>query len=276
MNHLFSIGEVSKYQNISKQTLIFYDKIGLFRPAYVDPDNGYRYYSAGQIDYLDTILIMKKIGFSLSEIKEHMQHYTIDSSLVAFKNQLSVIDEQIRQLHLIRSRVQHRCEQMEHAKSHREKENLVLMEEMDVPYILIHDVKEPYTLTEISIATKQCFADAFQKNLPVYLQSGVIVPLAHIRNGHYTAATKVFLPIEKTDKADNIQQLPAGTCVSIYHVGDYLSIARSYQKLLDYCETHSLEIISDSYEFCINDYLTSRDEEEYITKIMFYVQPLEP
>lgn len=275
MNHLFSIGEVSKYQNISKQTLIFYDKIGLFRPAYVDPDNGYRYYSAGQIDYLDTILIMKKIGFSLSEIKEHMQHYTIDSSLVAFKNQLSVIDEQIRQLHLIRSRVQHRCEQMEHAKSHREKENLVLMEEMDVPYILIHDVKEPYTLTEISIATKQCFADAFQKNLPVFLQCGVIVPLTQIRNGHYTAAAKVFLPIEKNDEANNIQQLPAGTCVSIYHVGDYLSIGRSYQKLLDYCETHSLEIISDSYEFCINDYLTSRDEEEYITKIMFYVRPLE-
>ena len=275
MNHLFSIGEVSKYQNISKQTLIFYDKIGLFRPAYVDPDNGYRYYSAGQIDYLDTILIMKKIGFSLSEIKEHMQHYTIDSSLTALKKQLSVIDQQIRQLRLIRSRVQHRCEQMEQAKSHRKKENLVIMEEMDVPYILTHDVEKPYTLTEISIATKQCFADSFRKNLPVYLQSGVIVPLAHIRNGHYTAATKVFLPIEKTDKADNIQQLPAGTCVSIYHVGDYLSIGRSYQKLLDYCETHSLEIISDSHEFCINDYLTSRDEEEYITKIMFYVRPLE-
>src|SRR5699024_2824457 len=45
MENLFSIGEVSKYQNISKQTLIFYDKIGLFRPAYVDPDNGYRYRS---------------------------------------------------------------------------------------------------------------------------------------------------------------------------------------------------------------------------------------
>ena len=63
LEDLFSIGELSKYQNISKQTLIFYDKIGLFRPAYVDPDNGYRYYSAKQIDYLDTILIMKKIGF---------------------------------------------------------------------------------------------------------------------------------------------------------------------------------------------------------------------
>ena len=49
MENLFSIGEVARYQNISKQTLIFYDKIGLFRPAYVDPHNGYRYYSASQI-----------------------------------------------------------------------------------------------------------------------------------------------------------------------------------------------------------------------------------
>ena len=71
MKNLFSIGEISKQQNISRQTLIFYDKIGLFCPAYVDPQNGYRYYSSSQLDYLDTICIMKKIGFSLEEIKEH-------------------------------------------------------------------------------------------------------------------------------------------------------------------------------------------------------------
>ncbi|MFQ7474074.1 MAG: MerR family DNA-binding transcriptional regulator, partial [Anaerovoracaceae bacterium] len=38
----FSIGELSKYQNISKQTLIYYDKINLFKPAYINPSNGYR------------------------------------------------------------------------------------------------------------------------------------------------------------------------------------------------------------------------------------------
>lgn len=63
MKNLFSIGEISKLQNISRQTLIFYDKIGLFCPAYTDSNNGYRYYSSSQIDYLDTICIMKKIGF---------------------------------------------------------------------------------------------------------------------------------------------------------------------------------------------------------------------
>ena len=109
MNDLFTIGEISKHQNISRQTLIFYDKIGLFRPAYVDPENGYRYYSAAQLDYLDTICIMKKFGFSLDEIKAHMKSYTLDTSLIALRKQLTIIDRQIKDLQLIKSRVAHRC-----------------------------------------------------------------------------------------------------------------------------------------------------------------------
>ena len=143
MEDLFSIGELSRYQNISRQTLIFYDKIGLFCPAYVDPHNGYRYYSASQIDYLDTILIMKKIGFSLDEIKEHMLHYNIDSSLAALKRQVSVIDRQIQELRLIRNRVLHRCGQMEEAKEHRGNDGAVTIESQDAQYLLFRKVKAP-------------------------------------------------------------------------------------------------------------------------------------
>ena len=271
MENLFSIGELSKYQNISKQTLIYYDKIGLFCPAWVDPHNGYRYYSAGQIDDLDTILIMKKIGFSLNEIREHMRHYTIDSSLIALRKQMTVIDRQIRELRMIRSRVAHRCEQMESAKAHRDGDGDIVVENAEETYLLCEPVDAPYTLKETSIATKKCFAEAFEKELPIFFQCGVIVPLERIRSGRYTEASTAFLPIEKTEKAANIRRLPAGKCVCIYHVGDYLSIGRSYEKLLDYCRVQGLEIVSDSCEFCINDYITSRDENEYITKIVFYV-----
>ena len=272
MDNLFSIGELSKYQNISKQTLIFYDKIGLFRPAYVDPNNGYRYYSSNQIDYLDTILIMKKIGFSLTEIREHMQHYNIDSSLIVLRRQLSAIEHQIQELRLIRSRLLHRCTQMENAKVYKGKENAVITEKIEAQYILFHEVEKPYGLREISIATKKCFADSFQKGLPIFFECGVVVPLRHIIEQRFTEAALAFLPIEETDQVNNIKRLPAGKCASIYHIGDYLSIGRSYQKLLDYCKTNSLQIISDSYEFCINDYITTYDENEYITKIMFYVK----
>lgn len=271
MENYFSIGEVAKYQNISKQTLIFYDKIGLFCPAYVDPKNGYRYYSAGQIDYLDTILIMKKIGFSLSDIREHMRDYTSDTSLAAMKKQLTVIESRIEELRLIRSRLLHRCVQMEEAQRS-SRENSVTEEITEERSILYREVAAPYTLREISIATKQCFADFFQNNLPVYFQCGVSVPLKRIREGRYTEASIAFLPIEKTDRAENILVLPAGRCVSVCHTGNYLSIGRSYEKLLGYCKAHGLQIISDAYEFCINDYITTNDENEYITKILFYVQ----
>ena len=103
MKNYYSIGELAGYQNISKQTLIFYDKIGLFRPAYVDPSNGYRYYSPKQIDFLDTILIMKKIGFSLEEIREHMKNYNLENSTTLLRGQMEVLDEQIRELQMIRS-----------------------------------------------------------------------------------------------------------------------------------------------------------------------------
>ncbi len=272
MKDMFSIGELAAYQNISKQTLIFYDKIGLFKPAHVDPNNKYRYYTAQQIDYLDTILIMKEMGFSLAEIQEHMKNYTIDTSLVALRKQLTVIDQQIKHLQLIRNRLSHRCEQMENVKEYLDESRDVKIKEVDTQYLLAVEVDEPRSFREISIATKKCFSQAMADELPIFFQTGVIVPYENIIAGRFTEASRAFLPIEKTKKAKNIVALPAGRVVSIYHYGTYESVERSYRKILEYCDANDLAIISDSYEFCINDYISSGDENEYITEIFFYIQ----
>lgn len=272
MEDYFSIGELSSYQNISKQTLIFYDKIGLFRPAYVDPGNGYRYYSASQLDELDTILILKKCGLSLQAIKELLEHYTTESSLRVLTQQVQVLDRQMEELRMVRSRLAQRCVQLERAGLHREGGDQPRVERLPAQLLLIRPVEPPFTLREISIATKQCFAQAFQEQLPIYFQSGVTVPLERIRAGRYTEASAAFLPIEGTDRAENLLQLPEGLGASIYHRGDYPSIGRSYRRLLEFCQAEKLEIRSDSYEFCINDYITTGDEIEYLTKIVFYVE----
>lgn len=154
MKDMFSIGELAGYQNISKQTLIFYDKIGLFQPAYVDPSNKYRYYTAKQIDYLDTILIMKAMGFSLGEIQEHMKNYTIDTSIVALRKQLTVLDQQITHLQLVRNRLAHRCRQMENVKAFHEQNQEVTIKEVPERYLLYAGVEVPRSFREISIATK--------------------------------------------------------------------------------------------------------------------------
>ena len=93
-----------------------------------------------------------------------------------------------------------------------------------------------------------------------------------IKNAVGMEANIAFLPIEKTKNVKNIMILPKGRAVSIYHYGTYQSVDYSYKKLLDYCKEQNLNIISDSYEFCINDYISSGDEREYITEIFFYVR----
>lgn len=272
MKNLFSIGEIAKQQNISRQTLIFYDKIGLFCPAYVDPENGYRYYSSGQLDSLDTICIMKKIGFSLNEIKAYMKGYTIDHSIAALRKQLTVIERRMEELQMIKSRVEHRCQELEHVASLGDGRELVTLEEVESRSLLLQAVEVPYSLENISLATKQCFVRSFQEQLPVYFQSGAVIPYERIRQGRYTEASHVFLPIERIDRVDGMMELPAGRCVCTYHIGDYASIGRSYRRILEYCSKKCLRILSDSYEFAVSDYLSTDQESEYITKIMLYVQ----
>ena len=70
MDIKFTVGELAKLHNLSKQTLIFYDKIGLFKPKIIDSNNNYRYYTSEQLEVLDSILILREIGIPIKEIKE--------------------------------------------------------------------------------------------------------------------------------------------------------------------------------------------------------------
>lgn len=274
MENLFSIGELARSQNISKQTLIFYDKIGLFKPAYVNKENGYRYYSAEQMDYLDTILIMKKIGIPLEEIRTQMKNYTTASSLVFLKQELKVITEKIRELTLIENRLRNRCEQVEKAFLYADP--VPKMSQTQSVYILCRDVQKPFDRAEISLATKSCYTQAFKEKIPIFFQCGVAVPLQKILDGKYTEARMAFLTTEKWEGVDNIRELPAGLVVSTYHFGHYYdTIDQAYKRLLAYCGENHLEILSDAYEFCVNDYITSRNEDEFITKVMVYVREKE-
>ena len=273
MEHLFSIGELARCQHISKQTLIFYDKTGLFRPAWVDPSNGYRYYSAAQLDQLDTILILKKCGCSLKQIREMLSHYTTQSSLRALRAQLGQLDRQMEELRLVRSRLAQRCDQLEGALGHLEGPARPWVEDRPRQTLLLRPVEAPYTLREISLATKECFAQAFREGLPIYFQSGVIVPRERILAGRCTEARWAFLPTEAGTRARNLRQLPPGRCASVWHRGDYQSIGKSYAKLLSFCRGQGLRVVSDSWEFCVNDYITTGDESEYLTKIQFSVLP---
>lgn len=66
------IGEFAKICNTKISVLRHYDKEGLLSPDFTDPFTGYRYYSKDQVGDFLKISLLKRAGFSLSEIREIM------------------------------------------------------------------------------------------------------------------------------------------------------------------------------------------------------------
>ena len=55
---MFRIGEFSTIARVSSVLLRHYDEMDLFKPSYVNPQNGYRYYSIEQLPRLNRILAL--------------------------------------------------------------------------------------------------------------------------------------------------------------------------------------------------------------------------
>jgi len=68
-NELMLIGEIADFFGISRKAMRLYEKKGIIKPVKVDTTNGYRYYSAEQVQQLNALLELKALGFSLDEIK---------------------------------------------------------------------------------------------------------------------------------------------------------------------------------------------------------------
>ncbi len=75
---MFKIGDFSRIARVSCRLLRYYDELGLLKPAQLERDSGYRYYSASQLPRLNRILVLKDLGLSLEDIAR-----VLDSNLSA-------------------------------------------------------------------------------------------------------------------------------------------------------------------------------------------------
>jgi DNA-binding transcriptional MerR regulator len=87
---LMSIGSFSFRTGLSIPGLRHYDEIGLLRPWYVDPSNGYRRYHPDQIRTARLIGRMRSIDLPINEIRDviHAHDATIESLLGRHRDRL--------------------------------------------------------------------------------------------------------------------------------------------------------------------------------------------
>lgn len=68
----FTRGEFAKLRNVAFNSLRYYEKLGLLRPARTDPETKYRYYAPEQLAELDTIQLCILLGIPLNRLEDYM------------------------------------------------------------------------------------------------------------------------------------------------------------------------------------------------------------
>lgn len=104
---MYAISEMASLFNVSRQTLIYYDKIGLFKPAVVN-EKGYRFYSPTQIPLMRLICMLRDLGLELDEIDRLTSTFDIGEMTDHLRSRVQALDEQIAELKAERASVQER------------------------------------------------------------------------------------------------------------------------------------------------------------------------
>lgn len=271
MNTRFTVGEMAKLNNISKQTLIFYDNENIFKPKIIDPINGYRYYTADQLEILDSILILKEMGLSLKDIREFMKNRNSESAIALMKEQQEKIKNKIKHMKLIQKRLERKIQTLESFSKHENKVEFISTTKSE--YLAIEKVSSPQDLLKLDIALKSLLNRAEIFNYPHYYQVGAMIPVENLIHGKYVSADYAFIPLESNLVGVKTHKKVKGLYARTYHTGTYSSIGKTYKKLLKEIQESGYHIIQGhSYEYCILDSLTSKESDDYVTEIQIPIE----
>ena len=99
------IGEFSRLMQVTVKTLRHYEQKGLLLPDEVNEWTGYRYYSIDQMQKLQAIRDLQRLGFSLDEIKELFEDNSHVPSIQQLTEKIKDTEAQLQQLIARRERL---------------------------------------------------------------------------------------------------------------------------------------------------------------------------
>ena len=93
---IFSIADFARFTRTTRDTLLYYDKIGLLSPVSRGANN-YRFYSHGQIATINLIRTCQSLGMTLAEIKDIAENRNPELIADLFERQIKLINEKINE-----------------------------------------------------------------------------------------------------------------------------------------------------------------------------------
>lgn len=244
MKDFMKIGEISDLFGLNKQTLHYYDKVGLFRPAHIE-ENGYRAYTFEQCYELASICNMRYLGYSIKQIKNILEKQNMEISLSAMETQKSIIDEKIKKLLVVKEAINRKIIFVE-------KES----RKIDLGKTCIKEFPERYY---IPIGKE----DLLYKDEAFYYNPTIVFykNMKRMDFGAYLENEKEISLYSK----ETLKIIPRGEYLCGYHKGDYKNITNTVKKMI--AQNKQFKFKNWSVHFNIIDQFLEIKSSEFITQI---------
>lgn len=263
MQDYFKIGEISKLYNIGVDSLRYYEKIGILKPERTE--SGYRHYSIQDIWKLNIIRDLRKLDFSMEQIRRYLENHSISSTLELLREEQQTIDEKIRTLQKLRENVEKRIDSIQAAENR--PLDQIMME--TYPERRYYSIPEGYSDEhEMDVLIKRLLnMDRDHLYVIGNNQIGTVIPLEEAGKSGKVRYKAVFIVDEKGQ-----QVLEAGTYLTVTYRGDYKKSREWVQKILDYAKKQNIRLKGDFLELLWVDIHISADENEHITELQILIE----
>lgn len=260
---LLTIGQFAALHGINKKTLMWYDEIGLFKPAAVNPRNGYRCYTYHQSPVLETILLLRELDVSVPEIETFLQNRSARSMKALLDEKLTTLDLQIMHLKAIRKTLSNHQQNM-HTLLTMNLSEISLIEKEARCLVTVDVTKDTSFEKEVELITAE--TARYQLGRLHDASYGSMLPVPSLLDGHFNDYTKLFIEIPFLEQGSNLHIQPGGTYLRAFHKGSWDGLPKRYQTILEFANTHGLTLSGFSYEKGINEAVIDRIED-YIVQI---------
>ena len=248
-NSLIPIGKMATANKVTIATLRLYDQMGLLKPAFIDPDSGYRYYTIQQTSRLDFIRYMRELGLSLADIQSILEKEDvtlIEEKLIEKNNQ---IHQQLRELKAMHEAVDRTIQSIERYRKS-PSSGMISLEFIDQRYILYAPCAVNFYETGI-VAYEKIIHDLrtglMEKGLPQILSYnlGTSILLSDFEAERFIP-DQVFIFGDRhlQDYGDTIRVLDSGmyACIYLDSFDEEISAAL---KLKEYCRDQGYALTGD-------------------------------
>lgn len=266
----FKISEVAKLTGISRQTLIFYDKKNILKPAYVD-DNDYRYYAVEQIHQVQIINMLKEFGIPLKEIKQYLDNKDQEELFQLFKSLEKDLKSQIKKAESFLGIIQQKKGSIKKSLNEDNYDHIRLEMREEIPVFCGHHLSEDEQREKGHFKNAYAMEGQIKEYGLIGFGLNVIVEKAYLKKDYYNHISYFCIPLSKKHKKLSNKTIPAGLYASTYHQGSNQISYKAYRRLISYIEENNLIIDGDAYDANVLNFLTESNTDEYLSEISIKV-----